>query len=186
MNPVRNKFFNQLYYLVFFPIYLISLLPHTIADATIGRFLYFISYSVFRYRYSVVLQNLSRSLPAKSYGEIQQIAKDYYKHLACMVIEIIKLFSVSSHSLDKRVQLVNTELLLHYHQQNRNIIVVLGHYGNWEYLNILPAQLPFKVNAIYKPLSNMSEDVLECSFFLQIRHSDIFLNKKTDRNCQFS
>ncbi|MGY0041216.1 LpxL/LpxP family acyltransferase [Pedobacter sp. NJ-S-72] len=91
-----------MYHLIFFPIYLISLLPHTIADVTIGRFLYFISYKVFRYRYSVVLQNLSRSLPAKSYGEIQQIAKDYYKHLACMVIEIIKLFSVSSHSLDKK------------------------------------------------------------------------------------
>ncbi|MGY0041215.1 lysophospholipid acyltransferase family protein [Pedobacter sp. NJ-S-72] len=50
--------------------------------------------------------------------------------------------------------MVNTELLLHYHQQNRNIIAVLGHYGNWEYLNILPARLPFKVNAIYKPLSS--------------------------------
>ena len=154
MNLVRNKLFNQLYHLVFFPVYLISLLPHAIADLTIGRFLYFISYKVFRYRYSVVLQNLSRSLPAKSYGDIQQIAKDYYRHLACMVIEIIKLFSVSSHSLDKKVHLVNTELLLHYHQQNRNIIAVLGHYGNWEYLNILPTRLPFKINAIYKPLSS--------------------------------
>lgn len=154
MNLVRNKFFNQLYPFVFFPIYMISLLPHSIAAPTIGRFLYFISYRIFRYRYSVVLQNLSRSLPAKSYHEIQQIAKEFYKHLICMVIETIKLFSVSSQALDKKVQLVNTELLTGYHQQNRNIIAVLGHYGNWEYLNILPAQLPFTVNAIYKPLSN--------------------------------
>lgn len=154
MNLVKSKFFNQLYRLLFFPLYLISLLPHTIADITIGKFLYFLAYSVFRYRYSVVLQNLSRSLPAKSYSEIQQIAKNYYKHLACMVVEIIKLFSVSSHALDKKVQLVNTRLLLHYHQQNRNIIAVSGHYGNWEYLNILPVHLPFKVNAIYKPLTS--------------------------------
>lgn len=154
MNLVRNKFFNQLYYLIFFPIYLISLLPHAVAELTIGRFLYFISYRIFRYRYSVVLQNLSRSLPTKSYHEIQQIAKDFYKHLACMVVEIIQLFSVSSDSLHQKVKLVNTELLLHYHRQNRNIIAILGHYGNWEYLNILPEQLPFKVNAIYKPLSN--------------------------------
>ncbi|QNK61580.1 lysophospholipid acyltransferase family protein [Pedobacter sp. PAMC26386] len=154
MNLVRNKFFNQLYHLVFFPIYLLSLLPYAVTNLTLGRMLYFISYTVFRYRYSVVLQNLSRSLPAKSYAEIQQIAKEFYKHLVCMVIETVKLFSMSGDLLDKKVTLVNTELLLHYQQQNRNIIAVLGHYGNWEYLNILPAQLPFKINAIYKPLSN--------------------------------
>ncbi|WP_160292094.1 lysophospholipid acyltransferase family protein [Pedobacter lusitanus] len=151
---MRNKLFNQLYHLIFFPVYLISLLPYSVADATLGKMLYFMSYRVFRYRYNVVLQNLSRSLPAKSYPEIQQIAKEYYKHLVCMVIETVKLFSVSKQSLDQKVQLVNTELLLHYHQQNRNIIAVLGHYGNWEYLNILPARLPFKTNAIYKPLSS--------------------------------
>lgn len=154
MNLVRNKLFNQLYPFVFFPVYLISLLPYSIAAPTIGKFLYFISYRVFRYRYSVVLQNLSRSLPAKSYQEIRQIAKEFYKHLVCMAIETIKLFSVSRYTLDKKVQLVNAELLFAYHQQNRNIIAVLGHYGNWEYLNILPVQLPFTVNAIYKPLSN--------------------------------
>ncbi|MBB6501991.1 lysophospholipid acyltransferase family protein [Pedobacter cryoconitis] len=160
MNLVKNKIYNPVYHLVYLPIYLVSLLPSPLISVTLGQFLYFISYRIFRYRYNVVLQNLSRSLPAKSYAEIQQIAKEFYKHLACMIMETLKLFSVSLESMDKKVTLVNPELLHHYHQQNRNIIAVLGHYGNWEYLNILPAQLPFKVNAIYKPLSSQVMDKL--------------------------
>jgi KDO2-lipid IV(A) lauroyltransferase len=159
MNPAKN---NQLkkslqhcsFLLVCFPVYLLGLLPIQVAKGTIGKMLYFLSYRVFRYRYSVVLQNLSRALPSKSYTEIQQISKDFYRHLSAMVVETTKLFSISRTALRKKVTLSNVEMVLEYYQQKRNVIAVLGHYGNWEYLNILPTYLPFKVNAIYKPLSN--------------------------------
>lgn len=160
MNHLRVKINSWLFQLIYLPVYLISLLPYKLSRITIGQFLYFISYRVFKYRYSVILQNLSRSLPAKSYQEIQQITKDFYIHLANMVIETLKLYSISSQSMDKKVTVNHTSLLIRYQQQNRNIIAVLGHYGNWECLNILPAQLPFKVNAIYKPLFSPVMDKL--------------------------
>lgn len=157
MTPFKNNVFNQL---VFLPVYLIGLLPYSISSAIIGQMLYFVSYRIFKYRYSVVLQNLSRSLPSKSYAEIQQIATAFYRNFSCMMIETLQLFSMSSYTLNKKVHLLNPELLLSYHKQNRSIIAVLGHYGNWEYLNILPELLPFKVNAIYKPLSNSMMNTL--------------------------
>lgn len=159
MNPAKTnplkKFLQECSFLcICFPVYLLGLLPIGVAKGTIGKVLYFLSYRVFRYRYSVVLQNLSRALPAKSYAEIQQISKDFYRHLSVMAVETTKLFSISSRELRKKVTLSNLEMILEYYRQNRSIIAVLGHYGNWEYLNILPSYLPFNVNAIYKPLSN--------------------------------
>ncbi|SHG16603.1 KDO2-lipid IV(A) lauroyltransferase [Pedobacter caeni] len=159
MNPVKNNPLKKaLYYLsflsVYLPVYLLGLLPLSVSKGTLGKMLYFLSYRIFRYRYNVVLQNLSRALPTKSYAEIQQISKDFYRHLSLMILETTRLFSISSSSLLKKVTLSNVEMVMDYYEQKRNIIAVLGHYGNWEYLNILPAYLPFNVNAIYKPLSN--------------------------------
>lgn len=139
---------------LFLPIFLISLLPYRVLHATVGRCCYFLLFRVTRYRYSVVLQNLSRALPEKSYGEIHRLAISYYRYLAGLLVEMVKLISVPKSELLKRVKLVNPDLLDYYYGAGRNIIAVLGHYGNWEVLNTLPAQLPYRIHAIYKPLSN--------------------------------
>lgn len=154
INPLKQAFYDLSFYVIYIPVYLLGRLPVSILNGTIGQLVYFLSYRIFRYRYSVVLQNLSRSLPAKSYAEIRQIAKEFYKHLSAMMVETTKLFSGNDQRLLEKLQLSNPEMLFDYHRQNRNIIAVLGHYGNWECLNVLPAHLPFKINAIYKPLSN--------------------------------
>lgn len=142
------------YVMVYPPVYLLSMLPYFISNVIIGRMLFFLAYRVFRYRYPVVVQNISRALPHKSYKEVKQLARAYYEHLAAVIVEVIRSFSIRGHQQLKRVNFSNTELLHKYYAQKRNVIAVLGHYGNWECLNILPMQLPYQVNAIYKPLSN--------------------------------
>ncbi len=150
----RKARYDLLYFLVYPPLYLLSMLPYYLSNILIGRLLFFLSYRVFRYRYNVVLQNLSRALPLKTYEEVELLAREFYLHLAGLAVEITRFFSISSREQLKQVRISNPELLDTYYQQNRNVIAVLGHYGNWECLNILPMLLPFQVNAIYKPLSN--------------------------------
>ncbi|SDL56764.1 lysophospholipid acyltransferase family protein [Pedobacter antarcticus] len=183
---------NFIYCLIFPPIYLLGMLPYLIVNALVGRPLFFLSYTIFRYRYSVVLQNLSRALPLKSYLEIELLAKEFYLHLASMIVEIIRLFSISSHQQLKQVKLINPEVLEEYFKGGRNVIAVLGHYGNWECLNVLPLLLPFQVNAIYKPLSNpvMAKLVtrVRCRYGMQLipaKHALRHLLRQT-RQPQFS
>ncbi|SMD01797.1 KDO2-lipid IV(A) lauroyltransferase [Pedobacter africanus] len=145
---------NLCYAVVYPPVYLLSMLPYFISNLLIGRMMFFLTYYVFRYRYPVVLQNISRSLPQKDYKEVKQLAKEYYLHLAAMIVEVVRSFSVRSGQQMKRVSFSNSAFLDDYYAQKRNVIAVLGHYGNWECLNILPMHLSFQVNAIYKPLSN--------------------------------
>lgn len=159
-------FLNRVAYLAArFPIALLSLLPYQVLQVTVGRCCYFLAYTVTRYRYHVVLQNLSRSFPEKPYGEIHKLAKDFYRHFSCLVVDIIKSISISRRELAGRIRITNPDLLAHYHTQGRHMVALLGHYGNWEGLNILPSVLPFQVNALYKPLSNR----LVCDMVRRVR-----------------
>ncbi len=134
-------------------LYLLSLLLSYIVRQ-VDQFIYFLLCKVLRYRYQVVLQNLSRSFPEKTYGEIKEISCAFYRHFGRMLTEILQMVSISEKQIMSRVKVLNPELLEYYHLQHRSIIIMLGHQGNWEYLSVLPKYLSFDVHGIYKPLSN--------------------------------
>jgi len=135
---------------------LLGKLPRKVLMATIGRSVYFLAYSVIRYRYPVVLQNLARAFPEKTYSEIHMLAKGFYRHFSALLVEMVRSASIDKKEQAGQLRLVNPELLNHYHRQGRPMVGLLGHYGNWESLNILASELPFQVNALYKPLSQPS------------------------------
>ncbi len=116
--------------------------------------LYFVLYRILRYRYAIVLQNLSRSFPERSYADISRVAAGFYRHFCGIFVEMGLMFFVSERKMKTRVKVKNPELLEQYHAHGRNIIIMLGHYGNWESLNILPRYFDFNLYAVYKPLSN--------------------------------
>lgn len=122
--------------------------------------LYFILYKILRYRYAVVLQNLSRSFPERSYADIKHVAAGFYRHFGRIFVEMGLMLFVSERKMKHKIHVKDTQLLEHYNQQGRNIIIMLGHYGNWESLNILPRYFNFPMYAVYKPLSNAFFDRL--------------------------
>ncbi|MFC3199983.1 lysophospholipid acyltransferase family protein [Parapedobacter deserti] len=135
----------------FLPVLLLSRMPHEVLMATVGRSVYFLAYYVIRYRYHVVVQNLARAFPERTYREIHTLAKEFYLHFSAMIVEMIRSISIGKKELTGRVHIKNKSLLNNYHRQGRPMIGLLGHYGNWESLNILASELPFQVNALYKP-----------------------------------
>ncbi|NML40594.1 lysophospholipid acyltransferase family protein [Chitinophaga sp. G-6-1-13] len=123
-------------------------------------FIYFLLYRVMRYRYTEVIQNLSRSFPEKSYGEIKRIAVDFYRHFSRLFAEIPVLMMVPRRRIRQRLVLRNSWLIEEYEAQGRPVIIMLGHYGNWECMSLLPPLLRCPVYAVFKPLSNRFFDRL--------------------------
>lgn len=150
-------------YLVYEPlfivVYLISLLPAGLLNG-LRKLLYWGLYKVLRYRHEVVVQNLSRSFPEKSYKHIQAVTRSFYRHFSELLIETLRLLSIPEEQHRDSIHIHNPEILKHCHEQGRNIIIVLGHYGNWECLNMLPKYLSFDVYAVYKPTGNTFLDLL--------------------------
>ena len=116
--------------------------------------LFFILFYVLKYRKAVVEENLSKSFPNKTSEERNIIAKQYFMYLADLIMETIKMISISAEEARKRFHIINPELLEKYVGQNRNVCVVAGHYGNWEMANVVGFCTNRKKLVIYKPLTN--------------------------------
>jgi KDO2-lipid IV(A) lauroyltransferase len=118
----------------------------------------FIIFDIVGYRKKVILTNLRNSFPDANEKTIQSIAHQYYRNFADIIFETIKLRSISKHDLLGRFEL-ETELLDHYYVQNKNMVVVAGHLGNWEMLNLFAsAKLTYQIVVVYHEMANKTFD----------------------------
>lgn len=144
-------------------LYLLSLLPFWLLYM-VSDVLFVFLYYVAGYRRKVVQENLLNSFPEKTERERAQIEKKYFKYLADLMVETIKMISISKKELQRRVVLTNPEIIERYTEENKSITAVAGHYCNWEW-----AGLEFSVESrlffIYKPLSSKMFD----DFFIKVR-----------------
>lgn len=140
-----------LYYIFLLPL---SYLPFGVLYA-ISNVLKFILFDVIGYRKKVIEQNIKNSFPELSEKEQTIIAKKFQAHFCDLLIESIKIFSISKKNAFERLHYKNPEVVNHFFDKGKNVVMVGGHYNNWElYAVALKNHLKHKVFAIYKPLSN--------------------------------
>jgi Kdo2-lipid IVA lauroyltransferase/acyltransferase len=147
-------------YLILYPfLWIISSLPlrflYIISDG-----LYYLIFYVLKYRKKVVYSNLQKSFPEKSFDEIDQIAKKFFRYFSQLLVEMIKTFNISEQELRRRFKYRNPELLYELYNKGLYCVVVTAHYGNWEWLSISNAYPPYRTMSLYKPLSNKYIDRL--------------------------
>jgi KDO2-lipid IV(A) lauroyltransferase len=151
-----------LYYLALPFIYLISSLPYKALYA-FSDFLYLIVFHVFGYRRKVVEDNLRKSFPEKSPEEIIKISKRYYHYLCDLILETFKKFTITEKESKERCILHNTELFKRLKDENRSVILLMGHYGNWEMAgSSFSLAHVHQLYVIYKPLANEYFENLMC------------------------
>lgn len=104
-------------------------------------FLYFISdiifiilYYVIKYRQKVVDKNLGNSFPEMKPEERERTKKMFYMHLSDCIVETIKMLHISDEEMSERVVVNNTELIENKANDGKSIILFMGHYGNWEWV----------------------------------------------------
>lgn len=121
----------------------------------ISDFVAFLLRKVFKYRKDVVLKNLRSSFTEFSEEEIRIIVKQSYRNLSDVFMEGIRAFTMTRKQIMARHHILNPEILDPYFEAEKGVIVVTGHYGNWEWGTLSPAlQTRFQNIAFYKPLKN--------------------------------
>lgn len=125
------------YYIIIFFLKAFSLLPLKVHYALAGA-IAFILDKVLHYRRSVIVSNISRSFPELTYWEINKLTKEFYKHLADVVVESVWCYSASTEEIGKQVKITGQEDLEKALSHNKNAIIMLGHLGNWEIFTGLP------------------------------------------------
>lgn len=153
-----------MYFILLICLYPISLLPYSVLYL-LSDVLYMIIWKILKYRKNVTQENLTRSFPEKSPEEINQIMNQYYHHLCDSIVETIKLLTVSTKELDKRMK-VNWDVLDLMTEQDRNGQAYMSHQFNWEMGTVLcNHHSPRRFTGLYLPLNNKAFDQL----FIRIR-----------------
>lgn len=151
-----------IFYLSIPLIYFFSVLPFPILYGVSDLF-FVLTYYVIGYRKKVVTENLERSFPEKSEAELKQIRRRFYRYLMDVTFETLKLFTMSSKELAKRLR-INPQakkIFMEYYDRGQNYCVVLGHYGNWEWANSgFSIDNPAPMYGVYHELSNPYFDKL--------------------------
>ncbi len=120
----------------------------------LGRFLF----TFVPIRKKIVLDNLSRTFPDKSEKERHQIARMTYQNFGQTFIEFLRNpVRTKAETLD-RVRLHNDHLLREAIKAGNGIILISGHFGNWEMMASVVAALGYPAVVIARPQRNRLVD----------------------------
>ncbi|NUN69102.1 MAG: lysophospholipid acyltransferase family protein [Bacteroidetes bacterium] len=97
-----------------------------------GRRFGWFMYRVVGLRKRLVLDNLRHAFPELSAAELDQLALGAYRNLFTAYLEILALETLPAEEITKRVTFPQAGKLAELLQQGKGLIVLTGHFGNWE------------------------------------------------------
>lgn len=97
-------------------------------------FFFIILITVVPYRKKVIEDNIQRSFPELNKKERKRIKLKFYRHFTDILAEGIKNLSLSKDGYSKRFKVSNPEIMNKLYEKKKNVLLVSGHYNNWEWL----------------------------------------------------
>jgi len=122
-------------------------------------------YTFFPVRRRVVMENLRQVFGDQlTEKEFRRLARCIYGHVATTIREYLTMMVSSERRIADRVDVVGVEHVLKAAEQGRGVLILTGHFGNWE-LSAVAAMLQFKqyrnrFHVIRKPLGLGMEGVV--------------------------
>ncbi|CUS76460.1 KDO2-lipid IV(A) lauroyltransferase [Candidatus Kryptonium thompsonii] len=138
---------NYIEYIIFkFFVFLTNLLPFKVSQR-LGKAFGIFAYYFIPYRKKVALENLRKAFPEKDEKVLKQILKMTYVNLAITFFEFMSFPKLKADDLKKIARFENLNYVYEGLSKGRGLILMSGHFGNWE-LNAVVTSLE-----IGKPLS---------------------------------
>ncbi len=141
------------FYVAYAFIYVVASLPFSILYRLSDLLYYLLKLS--GYRKDVVITNLRNSFPEKSADEIKHLSDRYFQYLCDLLLETFKTLKMDEKESAKRCVFIKSEWIEKFRKEGRSVILVLGHYGNWEWAGPgFRLNSGIQLNVIYRPLSH--------------------------------
>lgn len=115
-----------------------------------GNLLYYVGIK----RRKITFNNIKESLKLNDF-ETKKITKESYQNLGITLFEMVKLRTYTDEQISDLVKFSNLELIDELLSKGRGLILLTGHYGNWELLAYSTGLFSkLKVNVIIKNQKN--------------------------------
>lgn len=117
--------------------------------------MYVVVYRMVGFRKKVVWSNLCNAFPDQSPAELKAVMRAFYRHLCDLIVESIRMVSMTEEEARRRCPFRNPELLEAHYRAGKSVILVAGHYNSWELMAmVFDVQAPHQTVGVYSPLSN--------------------------------
>lgn len=105
----------------------------TLPVGLMGRFLY----RFLPYRRRVIMSNINQVYSDQlDASQKEHLAKSYYSHLVQSIKEMLHMRFISESTLRQKVEVRGHEKMLAVVREQKGVLVVTGHFGNWEFAPI--------------------------------------------------
>ena len=126
-----------------------------------ANILAFVLQHVVKYRAAVVRQNLKNAFPSYTNAALKEIEKKFYLNFCDVLLENLKLNSISKKTVRKRMKFLNPAVFSDLEETGKGVMLIGAHYNNWEWMALsLSTYLNEKMFSVYKPLNNTQSDRL--------------------------
>ena len=140
--------------------YLTQLIPFWLVHLCASILAFLLQYVV-KYRVAVVRQNLKNAFPSYTNAALKEIEKKFYLNFCDVLLENLKLNSISKKTVRKRMKFLNPEVFSDLAETAKGAMLIGAHYNNWEWMALsLSTYLNEKMFSVYKPLNNKLSDRL--------------------------
>ncbi len=138
----------------------------------LGYYLGGLAYFVVGRRRNIALDNLRHAFPEKPMREHRQIAKGAFRNFAISFVELLWFPNLTDQVLRSLVRLRNPDIMVEAQKKGRGMVMLAGHFGNWELIALAVARLTaIRVTIIIQSQANeFVDEVIN-------RHRCLFGNK---------
>ncbi len=151
--------------------WLVLLLPLKSAQR-LGWYFGSAAYYIMKRRRNIALDNLRHAFPEKSDASLIKITKGVFRNYGVTLVELLWFPNLTAESINDLLTVNNVELLRDAYTKGKGVVVLAGHFGNWELIALGAAcisQLQFTI--IVQTQSNSRVDAVIN------RHRCLFGNK---------
>ncbi len=151
----RHKFHYLLIRIVGFWAKIVPLkMAHFIGDRIGDLFFY-----VVRTRKDVALNNLIASFGTeKTHQELKKILHQHYRHFGRVLMEFARIPLFDRATILDHIPISNVEHLREQINQGRGLMILSGHFGNWEYMGAALANVGPQLYCVFKEQKNLAID----------------------------
>lgn len=132
---------------------LFGLLPHRLALAIAGVFSAFVLAPLFGVN-KRIRRNLLLIYPDMPPARINELCRQISDNSARLMLESFNTAGFVAHAENARFTGPGKSVLLKALAANRPVVLVSGHFGNYQVLRVLLARLGHSTAAIYRPMNN--------------------------------
>lgn len=146
-SPILNIFFDTISVIL-------NLLPRCFLKS-VCRLIGFFWFEILRYRRNDVLGNLRSAYgEEKTEQEIRELARRNFDHYVYSLCELVQLRTLSADELKKRIKFENAECLRELTDQDRGVVILTMHLGNFEWMGALASHLGIPLSIVARVMKN--------------------------------